>query len=171
MPMTAAPTKLLQYSCLADLYQHFVTEFVEVSPIVSSCGCQIHCYEHHFVHMVKLEDPQEPGFFFPEAKSRIVCATEGFEPFRHDELRARWLLKALEALKDPDAVVRPADLRSADRVFIKSFGQKPYPYVAVLVGKDQGTLTLRTAFPIRSGRFKRWTSGDLLFVKTPQPPG
>lgn len=169
--MTLQPITLLAYSSLAELYEHYVREYVRASPIIAACGCQIHCYEHHFVHMVKLVDPGQPDFFFADVKQQILDTNVGFGAYQHDELRARWLLVALETLKKPDMVVRTAGLATSDRAFIKQVGGPPYPYVVALIGKDDELLTLRTAFPIRKGRLKKWTAGALLFPKTPQPPG
>jgi phage-Barnase-EndoU-ColicinE5/D-RelE like nuclease2 len=160
----------LAYDSLAELYAHYIREYVHASPIIAACGCEIHCYEHHFVHMIKLCDPAEAEFFFPNSKARILETVVGFGEFEHDQLRARWLLAALETLRKPDKVVRTADLETSDRAFIKQFTHSHYPYVVALVGKDEGKLTLRTAFPIRKGRLKRWMEGDVLFPKTPQPP-
>lgn len=121
--------------------------------------------------MVKLRDPGNPAFLFPDAKPTIINTAVGFGVYEHDELRARWLLAALESLRSPDMVVRPAHLDSSDRAFIKEFVHSQYPYAVVLVGKDEeGKLTLRTAFPMRRGRLKKWTAGDILFPRTPQPP-
>jgi hypothetical protein len=169
--MTLRPIPMLAYSSLAELYQHYVREYVQASPIIAACGCRIHCYEHHFVHMVKLVDPGQPDFLFPDVKQRILDTVVGFGAFQHDELRARWLLVALRTLQSPDVVVRPAGLATSDRAFIKRIGRPPYPCVVALAGSEDGILTLRTAFPIRKGRLKKWTNGAILFPKTPQPPG
>jgi hypothetical protein len=120
--------------------------------------------------MIKLYDPARPGFLFTDVKQQILDTGEGFGIYTHDALRAKWLLLALETLKTPDMVVRTAGLATSDRAFIKNFGRAPYPYVVALVGRDGGLLTLRTAFPCKRNRMKKWATGEVLFPKTPQPP-
>src|ERR1700690_1465172 len=86
------PITYLAYKSLAELYQHYMREYVEQSPIIAACGCRIHCYEHHFVHMVKLVDPQNPNFNFRDVKESIVGCTEGFGRYTHETRRALRLL-------------------------------------------------------------------------------
>jgi len=54
-------TPLVEYGSLADLYQLYVDAFLSGGPIEAACGCVIHCYEHHFVHVVKLFDADDFG--------------------------------------------------------------------------------------------------------------
>jgi len=166
------PIVYLAYESLAELYQHYIREYVERSPIIAACGCRIHCYEHHFVHMVKLNDAKNPKFNFRDVKESIVGCTEGFGSYTHEARRAVRLLASLEALRNPDMVTRPPMLATADRAFIKRFESVEYPGMVVLARKEaEGTLTLCTGQPIRRAQIKKWEAGVILYPKTPQPPG
>lgn len=167
MPEAITP---LVYASLAELYQHYVRVYVQASPIIAACGCRIHCYEHHFVHMVKLSVSGQDRLFFPEEKPKILAMAEGFGNYEHEERRARRLLTSLEVLRNPDMVVRTPHLKTGDRAFIKEFADSQYPYIVVVVHKDEGRLVLTTAQPTRRRNLKEWLKGEKLFPKTPQPP-
>jgi hypothetical protein len=161
----------LSYGSLAELYGHYIRNYVEGSPILAECGCRIHCYEHHFVHMIKLHGPQKTRLYFPDEKESILACTEGFGKYTHETRRAVRLLASLECLRHPDLVTRPPILVTADRAFIKRFDSADYPAIAVLVRKeDDGVLTLCTGQPLRKGQIKKWEADEVLFPKTPQPP-
>jgi hypothetical protein len=161
----------LAYNSLAELYGHYIREYVERSPITADCGCRIHCYEHHFVHMVKLDDPQNSKLYFPDERASILACTDGFGKYSHQTRRAVRLLASLECLRHPDMVTRPAMLVTADRAFVKRFDSVDYPCVVVLVRREEsGILTLCTGQPIRKGQIKKWETNEILFPKTPQPP-
>src|ERR1035437_5592652 len=127
----------LQYESLAQLYDRYVREFVMHSPIVSVCGSEIHCYEHHFVHMVKLLGPEQSRLYFPDEKPKILETTAGFGNYIHEERRAARLLASLDCLRSPDKVVRTEKLVTADRAFIKQFDCSQYPYMSS-AGKGRG---------------------------------
>lgn len=167
MPEAITP---LAYTSLAELYEHYVREFVQVSPIAASCGCQVHCYEHHFVHMVKLSIPGQERLFFPDEKPKILATKEGFGNYEHEQRRAIRLLASLDALRNPDMVVRAPHLKTGDRAFIKEVLCSQYPYIVVVVRKDENVLTLATGQPTRRRNMKEWMKGEKLFPKTPQPP-
>lgn len=186
------------HDSLSALYGYFLDLFVKASPISSKCGCVVHCYEHHFVHMVKLaeavrdreaigdeegelvaihaeageemRDPQR--IYFPHHQEKIVATTTGFGDYIHDGARARSLATALICLQEPDLVVRSAKLRNADRAFIKRFDDTgPYPYTVVLVGTDGNQKRLYTGFSVNKRQIKKYEEGEQLFPpKTPQPP-
>jgi hypothetical protein len=137
---------------------------------MATCGCQIHCYEHHFVHMVKLYGPTQSRLFFPDEKPIILATTEGFGNYEYEERRAVRLLASLKTLQNPDIVVRTPHLKSGDRAFIKEFDCSQYPYIVVVVHKDGNLLTLATAQPTRRRNLKEWMKAEKLFPKTPQPP-
>lgn len=168
--MPPQPITLLAYGSLAELYQHYIRELVEASPIASICGCRIHCYEHHFVHMVKLFGPEHTRLEFPEERHRILEETVGFGTYEHEERRSVRLLMAIETMRFPDFVVRTPNLATADRAFIKEFACSQYPYMVVLVRREKSILTLCTAQPTRRRNMKQWMAGEILFPKTPQPP-
>ena len=168
MPPT---NNFLEFSSLGELYRRYLTEFVQASPVVSICGCRIHCYEHHFVHVVKLVGPDRGRLFFPDVGQDILETHAGLGQFRLEERRAKRLLMALECLRSPEKVVRSLTLDTADRAFIKEFDCSQYPYMVVLVRREEsGLLTLCTIQPIRRRQINRWLDGDILFPKTPQPP-
>ena len=161
----------LAYKSLAELFGHYVREFVNRSPIIASCGCRINCYKHHFVHMVKLNDSQKSQFSFPDEEAEILACLDGFGKYTHETRRAVRLLASLECLQNPDQVTRPKTLVTADRAFLKIFDCSEYPGIVVLVRKEEnGLLTLCTGQPIRRGQVKKWEAGEILFPKTPQPP-
>lgn len=155
----------LQYESLAQLYDRYVREFVMHSPIVSICGSEIHCYEHHFVHMVKLLGPEQSRLYFPDEKPKILETTAGFGNYIHEERRAARLLASLDCLRSPDKVVRTEKLVTADRAFIKQFDCSQYPYMVVLVRAEGDLLTLCTGQPIRRRQIASWLDGELLFPR------
>src|SRR5271168_2581591 len=108
--MPPQPIVPLVYASLAELHETYMREFVLASPISASCGCKIHCYEHHFVHMVKLFGPEQVRLEFPSERQKIVETPEGFGTYEHEPRRAARLLAALETLKFPDFVSRPPSL-------------------------------------------------------------
>lgn len=168
MPEAIPP---LAYASLAELYQHYVQEYVQASPIIAVCGCRIYCYEHNFVHMVKLSVPGQERLFFPEEKPKIVATAEGFGNYEHEARRAVRLVASLEVLRNPDMVMRTPHLRTGDRAFIKEFADSQYPFIVVVVHRDGNQLVLTTAQPTRRRNLKEWMKGEKLFPKTPQPPG
>jgi hypothetical protein len=169
--MAAAAPPLLEYASIAEVYSRYLDEYVSSSPIEAESGCRIHCYEHHFIHMVKLHEAGKERLWFPDEKAIILATNIGFGSYTHDSLRARRLLFGLECLRHPDQVFRPVRLRTADRAYIKEFaGSLPYPYTVVLVRKEGSRLALCTAQPVKRTDIKHWRAGDQLWPKTPQPP-
>lgn len=167
MPPKRPP--LTEYHSLAEISEIYNELFVVPGPITSDCGCVVHCYEHHFVHMVKLVDGSGGRLYFPDEKQKIVATTIGLGGYQLDAIRARNLRSALETLKCPDKVVRASILNSADRVFIKEFESKPYAFTAVLVGMEDGVKKLYTSHPVRARQIKKYLEGEILWSKTPQP--
>jgi len=155
----------LDYHCLADLYEHFIRLFVNRSPILSASGCRIHCYEHHFVHMVKLFGPSRARLFFADEKEKILNTRTGFGDYEYEDRRARRLPAFFECLENPDCVVRSKKLRTADRAFIKEFECSQYPFAVVLVVKENAEMKLATGQPIRRAQIKTWLDGEILFAK------
>ena len=153
----------LAYASLAELYEAYMREFVRASPISARCGCQIHCYEHHFVHMVKLFGPGQVRLEFPSERQKIVETAEGFGTYEHEPRRAVRLPEALETLRFPDFVSRPPNLATADRAFVKEFACSQYPFMVVLVRKEAGIITLCTGQPIRRRNIKHWRAGTILY--------
>lgn len=160
---------ILKYGSLAELYDHYIQNFVAPSPIVSACGCRIHCYEHHFVHMVKLFGPEGTRLYFPDEKQKILATQSDFGHYTHEARRAGRLSAFLDCLRNPDTVIRPT-LETADRAFIKKVDGSKYPYVVVLVNRVDGMLTLCTGQPIRGRNINRWLTGQVLYPETAQPP-
>jgi phage-Barnase-EndoU-ColicinE5/D-RelE like nuclease2 len=109
--------------------------------------------------------------WFPDEKPIILATKDGFGKYKHDAIRARRLLYALECLRNPDEVYRPVRLQTADRAYIKEFDSTslPYPFTVVLVRKEKSCLTLCTGQPVKRTDIKRWRVGDLLWPKTPRP--
>jgi len=154
-----------------ELYTVYVNEFVAKSPIVAGCGCKIHCYEHHFVHMVKLSKKDGSRLYFPDEKPIILSTTSGFGCYEHESRRAVRIMASLETLIRPDRVVRAERLKTGDRAFIKEFGCSQYPFIIVMVHRDGDLLALTTGQPTRRRNIRPWLAGTVLFSKTPQPSG
>jgi len=173
-------TPLIEYASLAELYDAYCELFVAKSPIVSACGCQIHCREHHFVHVVKLFGEGRRPLHFPDEKAKIVAQTEGFGDYIHEARRAQRLLRFEKALREPDAVVRPAHLKTADRAWMRHVDCSQYPFMAALAQKEQGVLTLCSLQPLRARNMSKWMDGPILYpvvedetaeaTKAHQPP-
>jgi hypothetical protein len=166
--MPSAPPPLLKYISLAEVYEYYVNEYVLRSPIDACCGCRIHCSEHHFIHVVKLTGPNGEALWFPNEKEKILTTVDGFGNYSHDAIRARRLLFTLECMRYPDEVFRPTILRTADRAYIKDFGDAalPYPFTVVLVRLEKdGRLTLCTGQPVRRSDIRRWRNGEKLWPK------
>lgn len=157
-------TPLIQYASLAELFQFYCENFVVKSPIVSWCGCRIHCAEHHFVHVVKLFGPEKQPIIFNDERPKIVAQVDGFGTYEHEQRRAQRLLRFLKAIKQPEIVVRPDHLKTADRAFIRHVDCSQYPFMAVLAHKEEsGDLSLCTAEPLRGRNLRRWLTGLVLW--------
>lgn len=120
--------------------------------------------------MVKLSGLNAGRLFFPDEKATILATVNGFGNYTHEERRGVRLLASLETLRNPDTVMRPPNLRTGDRAFIKEFADSQYPYIIVIVHRDADTITLATGQPTRRRNLKEWLTGVQLFPKTPQPP-
>src|SRR5277367_4049809 len=126
----------IDYRSLAELFEIYLRTFVQQSPIVSACGCQIHCYEHHLVHIVKLYGPHQARVDFRREKDAILQTTDGFGEYQHEARRGTRMLAFLETLRNPDHVIRSGKLKTADRAFIKMYDCSQYPCMVVLAVKD-----------------------------------
>jgi hypothetical protein len=122
--------------------------------------------------MVKLNDPENAKLYFPSERSSILSCTEDFGRYTYEVRRAVRLLASLECLRSPDMVTRPPSLATADRAFIKEFDSVEYPFIVVLVRKEEsGILTLCTSQPVRKGQIKKWKAGEILFPKNTSATG
>lgn len=118
--------------------------------------------------MIKLAGHNNERLWFPNEKDKILATVDGFGDYTYDAIRARRLLFTLECLRNPDEVVRPTILRTANRAYIKDFGRAaaPYPFTVVLVRlEDDGRLTLCTGQPVRRTDIKKWRNGQKLWPK------
>jgi hypothetical protein len=121
--------------------------------------------------LVKLFGPGQSNFSFRHEKAKILATIDGFGEYEHEARRAVRLLAALETIRTPDIVVRPSQkLKNGDRAFVKEFNDATYPYMVVIVHRENsGLLALTTAVPTRHRNLKDWIVGEQLFPKTPQP--
>jgi hypothetical protein len=159
-------TPLIQYASLAELFQFYCDTFVAQSPILSDCGCRIHCMEHHFVHVIALFGPNKQKLIFADERAAIIAQVNGFGTYMHEERRATRLLRFLKAVKHPEVVVRASHLKTADRVFIRHVDCSQYPFMAALVRKEKsGNLTLCTFDPLRGRNLPRWMTGEVLWTE------
>ena len=134
--MPCARPALLEYRSVRDLYLAFQNIFLggATGPIpnivMSPCGHEIHIYDHHFFHMVKLEDLNKPKatLLMAEEMPTILGADTGFGPYTHDKQRALHLPVAALTLSEPDEIWENPELTSAKWVYFKEFNQKPYTH-------------------------------------------
>lgn len=163
---------LLEFCSLAELYLHFETIFLNRNStsyeFCSTSGNSITVFDRHFFHLVKLKFPGKEKLFMPEEKHSILLQTDGFGEYTCDLHRARYLVSAMQTLRDPDWVFdyRRDPPRAADRVYIKEFDSQPYPYTIMLVGpSDPNQLVPITSYTHKRSGMNKYRRGALLYAK------
>jgi len=140
--MKSTRPALLQFSSLAELYSHFDRIFLNGGTsreLTSICGHVINIFDHHFFHLVKLDDVSKPKpLKMADEKAIILSTVIGFGPYTYDKQRALYLESAMACLARPDEVWENPTLDSAKWVYLKYFDTKPYSCTIMLVGEREG---------------------------------
>jgi hypothetical protein len=148
---------LLQYSGVRELYLHFERIFLDggaARELQSACGHALKIFDHHFFHMVKLDDPAKPKpLLMANERNTILTTNEGFGPYAHDKQRAIYLEPAMVCLVDPDEVWEDPSLHTAKWIYVKQFDAKPYSCTIFLIGARADGLVPITSF---GGKGKDW---------------
>jgi hypothetical protein len=168
--MPAMRPEFLQFSSVQELYLHFQNLFLDGGEthceIVSSCGHVHRVYDHHFFHMVKLDDPFKPKPLKMAVEKSIILGTlSGFGDYVHDNQRAIYLGSAIMCLTHPDEVWDDPTLRTARWVYIKEFDTKPYCFTVLLVAEREEGIVPVTSFPCRNRDARKWRKGVRIYPK------
>ena len=164
------------FNSLAELYEQYETLFLQGHDfrqhLTSRCGLQVTAFDRCFPHLVKLSREGCVKFNIQEEKPRIRAERTGYGPYAIDEARARLLPSALDTLLNPHYVFELDEPhQTADLGFLKHYGDRPYPFMLVLVGKSKSDncRVPVTGFPVKRNqarsRLKRarrllWRAGD-----------
>ena len=143
---------LLQFSSVAELYSHFDRIFLNGGTsyeLTSTCEHVIKIFDHHFFHLVKLDDVNKPKpLKMADEKAIILSTVTGFGTYTYEKQRAQYLESAMACLAHPDEVWENPMLNSAKWVYLKYFDTKPYSCTIMLVGEREGEgLVPITSFP------------------------
>jgi hypothetical protein len=166
--MPAKRPGFVKYSGVRELYLHFQNLFLDGGEthceIVSSCGHLVRVFDHHFFHMVKLDDPFKPKpLKMSVEKSIILDSTSGFGDYKHDAQRAIYLSSAIICLKRPDEVWDDPTLRTARWVYIKEFDTKPYCFTILLAAERDEGIVPATSFPCKKRDVRKWRNGVRIY--------
>ena len=177
---TARRPVRLDFRSLAELYEQYERLFLQGhgyrQNLDSWCGLRVVAFDRCFPHLVGLHRRDKNGqavrfFNIQEEKPQILSERHGHGPYSIDNHRARHLPSALDTLLKPHHVYALAEPKTAHLGFLKHYGDRPYPFMVVLVGKSKSDRCLVpvTGFPVKRNqarsRFKRartllWSVGD-----------
>ena len=166
--MKPARPNLLVFASVRELYLHFERIFLSgaatTHQITSSCGHTIMVFDHHFFHLVKLDDPTKPKpLKMASEKARILATANGFGPYVHDKQRAIYLESAMACLICPDEVWEDHTLTSAKWIYLKEFDAKPYSWTIALVSERPDGRVPNTSFPAKERDARKWRRGSQIF--------
>lgn len=160
----------LELSSLAELYRHYERLFLggneKSHTFVTACGHRATVFDHHFFHIVKLDDPKKPKpLLMANEKSTIVATTSGFGPYTYDKQRAIYLASAIACLVYPDEVWEDTSLKTAKWIYIKEFDASPYAFTIFLVGERAGGPVPVTSFAATTADARRWRRGIRIYPR------
>lgn len=167
---------LLEFTSLCELYRHFERLFLNDNQssyvFVSACGHTVRVFDHHFFHIVKLDDPaKRKPLLMAKEKATILATTSGFGVYTYDRQRAIYLASAVVCLTCPDEVWEDPSLQTAKWIYIKQFDASPYAFTIFLVAERDGGLVPVTSFPGTNRDARRWRRGVKIYPKnTPATP-
>ena len=170
---------LLEYASHREMFLAFEQLFLggneAPAPHVlhSPCGHEIHIRNHHFFHLVGLEDRDRPDVQLTIADDlqNIFAADLGNKRYPHEKQRAVHLPVAALALWEPDEIWDNPELRSARWVYFKEFDQAPYTHLVFLVGysterrENKREIVPYTFMPMRYSRGNKKRHGTLLYSR------
>lgn len=169
----APPQRPPRVECdsIAALYRRFQEIFLDGhrSLVVSPCGHQIYCFEHHFFHMAGVIVEGVPELTMPNERETILKTIEGFAHYdlRDHGSRARHLSSARVTLEAPDEVwTENPKVESARWVYIKEFDSKPYQFSVALVGVWEANSSIPvpfSSFAVEKGQIKKWRASRRIF--------
>jgi hypothetical protein len=161
---------LIVFTSVCELYLQFRGVFLDgneiQNEIISACGHIIRVFDHHFFHLVKLDDPFKPKPLKMATEKAIILGTNcGFGDYKHDKQRAIYLRSGRVCLDDPDEVWEDPTLATARWIYIKEFEAKPYRFTVLLVGERLEGLVPVTSFPAKARDAKKWRRGTKIYPK------
>lgn len=166
-PMKHPRPDLLQFSSIQELYLHFERIFLiggQTREATSVCGHVIKIFDHHFFHLVKLDDPSKPKpLLMASEKGTILSTTTGFGSYTYDKQRAIYLESAMVCLISPDEVWEDTTLESAKWIYIKLFDAAPYSFTILLIGERKDSLVPVTSFPGKLRDARKWRRGVQIY--------
>jgi hypothetical protein len=160
----------LEYASVRDLYLAFEGTFLSETgssaELISTCGHTIHVFDHHFFHLVKLDDPSKPKpLKMIDEKATILSTTHGFGSYTHEKQRAIYLRSALLTMLEPDEVWDDDRLKTARWIYIKEFDATPYSFTIMLIGfrgEDERRVPV-TSFPGKPRDARKWRRGMKIY--------
>ena len=159
--MSRRPSRLV-FNSLAELYKQYEVLFLQGhdyrQDLTSRCGLRVTAFDRCFLHLVKLRQGERVKLNIQEEKPRIRRECTGYGPYAVDTTRARQLPSVLDTLLKPHAVFELEDPQTADLGFLKHYGDRPYPFTLVLIGRS-GSDDCRipvTAFHLKQNRARSW---------------
>ena len=161
--------RLIQFTSISELYAHFERIFLEETErtsrqVKSSCGHSITIFDHHFFHLVKLDDDAKAKpLLMANEKAVIMATNQGFGNYKYDMQRAIYLESAMSCLLDPDEVWENPELKTAKWVYIKHFETKPYTCTILLVAERAEGPVPNTSFPGKPRDARKWGQGKKIY--------
>jgi hypothetical protein len=132
--------------------------------VTSPCGHRINIFDHHFFHLVKLDDSQkQKPLLMSSEKATILSNTDDFGPYTYDKQRAIYLESAMLCLTQPDEVWDNPHLRSARWVYIKHFNATPYVCTVFLLSERPEGPVPNTSFPGKVRDIRKWGVGTKIY--------
>lgn len=127
---------------IAELYACYRTLFLQGHDyrcdLKSRCGIEFTAFDRNFLHLIELKrqdgDLIVDDFNIQDEKPRILAIQTGWGPYRCREERARHLACTLDTLLRPDAVFEMENPKTATLVFLKHYGNPPYPVTIAMLG-------------------------------------
>lgn len=159
------------YTSISGLFAEFQRIFLNGhrALIVSPCGHQIYCFEHHFFHMAGVIVEGIPELSMPAERETLLKTTEGFAHYelREGGSRAAHLASARMTLEYPDEIwAENPKLESAKWVYLKEFDSKPYQFSVALVGVWESNSSIPvpfSSFAVDKGQIKKWRASKRLY--------
>lgn len=159
------------YTSISGLFAEFQRIFLNgrKALIISPCGHQIYCFEHHFFHMAGVIVEGIAELSMPAERDTILKTTQGFAHYdlREGGSRAAHLESARITLEQPDEIwARNPKVESAKWVYVKEFDSKPYQFSVALVGVWESNSIIPvpfSSFAVAKSQIKKWRASERIY--------